>query len=380
VTGSTVDDTVIIGAGGSGLACARELHDSGRSFRLIAEDVGGRIRSSVDGTANMGAYYVTRDYVHVNRWVDRGRRIRRRQIQRGSPDGSFRRGDLPLLAHLPQAVRFVLLVRDFQRRYEALRLNCLVMSQAEAIRADPKLWDLYREPAVEFVRRHRIEDVARIHIAPLAQATAFVSMDRITALTLLIGVLPTVVPIYEFTFRPDDLMRGFEEALVLDSVTEVSRETSHYSIRTSSGETYFANNVVVATPIEVSTRLLDLGKVKGQVSAHMFLIEGDLRRPWARSMFTLFPEGAETLAIAKQPGGSVLFGSKSASPDFAEYFSTWEVVEHHHWNPALPLEGDALVECEQEPGLYLVGDHNLCNLEDAYITGVFAATRILAAL
>lgn len=380
MTRATRDETVIIGAGISGLACARELHEGGRSFRLITEDVGGRVRSSADGTANMGAYYVTRDYVHVNRWVDRGRRIRRRQIQRGSPDGSFRRGDLPLLAHLPQAVRFVLLMRDFRRRYQALRLDCLVMSQAEAIRADPKLWELYREPAVEFLRRHRLEDVARLYIAPLVHATGFTSIEKITALTLLVGILPTVVPMYEFTFRPDDLMKGFEESIVFDSVTGFSRDGSHYSIKTSSGETYLANNVVVATPVEVAARLLDLGKVKGSVSAHVFLIEGDLRRPWAQSMVSLFPEGAVTLAIAKQAGGLVVFGSMSASPDFAEYFSTWEIVEHHHWNPALPLEGDALVECEQGLGLYLVGDHNLCNLEDAYITGVYAATRILASI
>ena len=49
-----------------------------------------------------------------------------------------------------------------------------------------------------------------------------------------------------------------------------------------------------------------------------------------------------------------------------------------YWDPAFHLEGDALLDCEQRPGLYLIGDHNVCDLEDTFITGVYAALRILA--
>ncbi len=100
-------ETVIIGAGIAGLACARRLHDSGRPFLLITADVGGRIYTSADGTVNLGAYYVRADYSHVNRFVDRGRRIRRRHILRGDQDGSFTRWDLPLLLHPRQTFRFL---------------------------------------------------------------------------------------------------------------------------------------------------------------------------------------------------------------------------------------------------------------------------------
>jgi glycine/D-amino acid oxidase-like deaminating enzyme len=371
-------ETVIVGGGIAGLACARRLHDGERSFVLVTEDVGGRIRTSADGTINLGAYYVRGDYDHVNQFVDRGRRIKRRHILRGDPNGSFTRRDVPLLLHPLQAVRFVRFMRVFRRHYETLKQDCVTVSQAQAIRADPLLCDLYHESAPRFIKRNRIEDIARSYLSPAVQGTAFTSVDRLTAFTLLVGVLPLIVPMYEYTFRFDALIAGFEDAVLIDSVTAITPTGDGYSIQTLDGGALSADNVVVATPTDVSARLLDLGRVKSPIDAHMFLVRGKLRQPWAQATFTLFPEGDRILAIAQQTDGSTLFCSASDSPDFGQYFTTWDVVEHHYWNPAFHLEGDALLECEQAPGLYLVGDHNVCNLEDAYITGIYAANRILA--
>ena len=269
-------------------------------------------------------------------------------------------------------------MRMFRRHYEAFKQDCVALSQADAIRADPFLYDLYHEPAPRFIQRIRIEDVARSYVAPAVQGTAFTSVDRLTAFTMLVGVLPLIVPMYEYTFRSDVLTAGFEDAVLLASVTAVTPTGDGYSIQTRDSGAVSADNVVVATTTDVSARLLELGPVKSPIDAHMFLVSGTLRRPWTQATFTLFPEGDRILAIAQQTDGLALFCTASDNPNFAQYFTTWNVVEHHHWNPAFHLEGDALLECEQAPGLYLVGDHNVCNLEDAYITGVYAANRIVA--
>jgi predicted NAD/FAD-dependent oxidoreductase len=372
------ESVIIIGGGIAGLACARRLHDRGRSFLLITENLGGRIRTSVDGAVNLGAYYVTRDYNHVNAFVERGRRIKRRPMLRGDNDGSFSRSDRPLLFHLPQALRFNRLIRQFHRHYETFKLDCQVVPQAQAIRADPLLWELYNEPAQTFIRRNRIEDVARSYLSPYAQGTAFAPLARLTAFTMLVGVLPTIVPIFEYTFRFDALTAGFDGSLLFDSVTRLAHSTDRYVVRTRRGESFTADNVVVATPIDVSARLLDLGKLKRPINAHMYVVNGSLRRPWSRATYILFPEEDYTFAIAQQAGGQVLVVSAAEQPDFSRFFDMWEVIEHHHWNPAFHLDGNALLECEQGPGLYLIGDHNVCTLEDAYITGIHAANRILA--
>jgi glycine/D-amino acid oxidase-like deaminating enzyme len=373
-------ETVIIGGGIAGLACARRLHDSGRPFLLITEDVGGRVRRSGDGTVNVGAYYVKDDYKHVNEYVDRGRRIRRRHILRGQPDGSFTRWDIALLRHPIQAVRFLRFMLRFRHHYELFKRRCLLMQQADAIRADPLLDRLYHEPVPQFIERLRIEHIARSYLAPAAQGTAFTSMNHLTALTLIVGVLPLITPIYEYTFRFDRLMAGFEDRLEVDSVTAIAAtDDGRYSILTKSGRLRTSNNVVVATPIDVSAALLNIAEVKGPIDAHMFVIEGGLRAPWDRATFSLFPDGDTTLAIAQQVGGSVLFCSASSAPNFDRFFNAWEVQEHLYWNPAFNLLGDTLLECQQAPGLYLVGDHNVCDLEDAFITGVYAADQVVAA-
>jgi len=371
-------ETVIIGGGIAGLACARRLQDRGRPFLLISEDIGGRIRRSADGAVNLGAYFVTNDYHHVNRFVDRGRRINRRDTLRGGQDGSFTRSDSPALLHLAQSIRFLRVMRDFHRRYEAFKQDCLQTSQAELIRGDPLLWDLYHEPAPRFIQRHRIESIARSYLEPLAHGIGFISLDRLTAFTMLVGALPIVIPIFECTFRFDLLMAGIERAVLIDSVTAVTPAGGRYFIQTRASGAFSADNVVVATPIGVSAGLLDLHPIKPPISEHMFLVIGNLRRPWSRATYSLFPDGDPTLSIAQQTDGSTLFCSILEHPDFDKFFTTWQVGEHKHWNPAFHLEGHALLECERRRGLYLVGDHNVCNLEDAFITGVYAANRILS--
>lgn len=285
---------------------------------------------------------------------------------------------MPLLLHPIQAIRFVRFLRMFRRHYQTYKQQCLTMSQAQAIQADPLLAELYHEPATQFIRRYRIEDIARSYLAPAVHGTAFTSLDRLTAFTLLVGVLPLIVPMFEYSPRLDLLTAGFEDELILDSVTDIDATSDGtYSIQTHNRASYSASNVVVATPPGVSTRLLDLETVKGAINAHMFLVDGDLHRPWAQASYALFPESDTTFAIARQADGLTLFCTESDEPDFGSYFSAWTVVEHHHWIPAFHLLGDLLLECEQASGLYLVGDHNVCTLEDAYITGLYAANRIL---
>lgn len=137
--------TIIVGAGIAGLACVRRLAEAQRPFLVVSDNVGGRIWRSRDGAVNIGAYFVRADYHHVNPLVKRGRRINALAAGLHNRDGSYTLWDRRLLLHLPQAAPFFRHLFAFQRRYEAFKANALVMSQAQAIRADPYLWRLYHQ-------------------------------------------------------------------------------------------------------------------------------------------------------------------------------------------------------------------------------------------
>ena len=220
--------TIIVGAGIAGLACARRLAEAQQPFLVVGDNVGGRIWRSRDGVVNLGAYFVRADYHHVNRLVKRGRRIKALAARCHDLYGSYTLWDRRLLLHLPQAARFLRHLFAFRRRYEAFKANAVVMSQAQAIRADPYLWHLYHQPASDFIRQHRFGAIARHYIAPALYGTAFQPLSRLTAFVLLLGALPIVVPIFEFTLRSDAVRSDWSRNLLTDTVTGIALNRSGF--------------------------------------------------------------------------------------------------------------------------------------------------------
>jgi len=366
-----------VGAGVSGLACARTLRDCGADFIVLSENIGGRIHQSADGATPLGAFYVRADYDHVNRFATRGRRIRSRDTLRHDRTGAYTRWDRRLLTHPLQFARFAVLLIRFRRHYRRFKSRAVTVAQSEAIRSDPFLDRLYHQPASETIDQHGISDLAQAYIGPGLHGSAFVPLDRLTGFTMLLGSLPAIEPIYEFTMRWDDFLGGFRDNITMAKVATIAETDHGYRVDAVDGRAWMADTVVVATNPAEAQRLVGLDRINEPVTAHVFEIDGELRTSWRQARLHLFGDDEPTLAILQQPQGPTLLCSQEPEPRFDHYFTQWNVLEHHWWEPAFNLVGDTLVDCEQEPNLYVIGDHNVCGLEDAFITGVFAANRII---
>jgi hypothetical protein len=325
-----------------------------------------------------GAFYVRADYEHVNRFVNRGRRIRSRDTLRHDLAGAYTRWGRRLLADPLQVARFLMLLQRFRRHYHRFQTNSLTMSRAEAIALDPFLSGLYHQPAPETVQQHGVGDIARDYVAPGLHGTAFVPLERPTGFAMLLGSLPALEPIFEFPVRWDELLAGFADQVVSGAVQSIEPADGGYRVQTSDCDSLFADNVVVATNAAEAQRLVGLDRINQPVTAHLFEISGRLRKGWTTAQLHLFTEIRPTYAILQRSGARTLVCSRNPDPRLDDYFTTWSILDHHIWKPAFNLVGDALIECRQAPGLYVIGDHNVCGLEDAFVTGVCAANQIIA--
>ena len=119
-------------------------------------------------------------------------------------------------------------------------------------------------------------------------------------------------------------------------------------------------------------------EIKRAVDVYMFHIDGQVRGQWGGGDYELAPGDLKICTIAHQTDGSHLLYTREWNPNLSKYFSNHQVIAHRHWNPAFHMNGDQLLDCQQDENLFLIGDHNVCGLEDAYITGVYAAKRIIS--
>ncbi len=374
-------EAIIVGGGTAGLGCARHLTERGVSdFLLLTKDIGGRALTSADGQVNYGAYYVRKDYKHLLPYLRLKRKIRLSNLCFAHGRCKATMFDLRNLRHLPDFLRFTVILLRVFRRYLRAKKRFETAEQIDVIRSDALLSRLYKQSGSDFVHEYGLQFWIKGFFDPLVRSTAFMDLRECNAFEMLACIFPLLTGSYEFEPQFERLIAPFFSAIKHDAVTRVERTARHWVVTTEKGDTYAAKSVVLALPIEVSKTLVPIAeRTNAAISVYMMHLRGTPRPHWAHPDFFMFPEGNDDIVIARQQNGTFLFYSRNAHSDVSRYFQSWEVIAKRHWDPAFHMGGH-LLRMDRGDGLYVIGDHNLCGMEDSYVTGMFAANRIAGTL
>ena len=217
-------------------------------------------------------------------------------------------------------------------------------------------------------------------MAEVLHGTTFVPIKKLNAFTFLHFSLPLIVPIYEFSFKKEKLLRILKKYFIKDQVHQIKydNEKSLYQIITKKKKVYYSQNVVIATQPHIAKKLLNIKQqIKGPANAHMFHIVGELTNEWNGKDLHLFRDDKRLLAIAHQANHSFLLYSIHKDLNIKKYFHNYKIIKHKLWKPAFNISGSELLKFNQGKNLYLIGDHNVIGIEPSYIYGKYCANKIL---
>ncbi|KYK34651.1 MAG: hypothetical protein AYK22_05020 [Thermoplasmatales archaeon SG8-52-3] len=371
-----MNKTIIIGAGISGLACARRLSEAGEDFIIISEDIGGRILTSTDGSVNYGAFFVCSDYNNILKYVKLKSEIRLRDFCFHEDNRSFVFFELKLLKYSIQFLKVLKILYKFRKRFRNIRKITENISQKKAIENDDFLHYLYMQNAVDFVNEKNIESGTKTYLQKGLYSTTFSKIKEMNAFSFLQFILPIITPIYRFTFETEKMIEPFKNRITIGKVKDINYKNEKYKVKVNE-EFLQSKNIVLATQIDWSKKFAGVDKTNLPVNTNMLHIKGQPRKNILKKSYHLFNPPSNVQAIADLKNGTYLFYYKKMQPELNNYFINPKVLAHVYWNPVGTINGHCLIECNRGKNMYLIGDYNIAGLEESYITGIYAANQII---
>jgi hypothetical protein len=371
--------TIIVGAGMAGLACAQEFSEAGHDFLLISKSLGGRVLYDPAEKINYGAYFVMQNYHYARRFVVPTTLINPlHACFHKSAQEYFSVISGHTLKLLPEFLRFFVAMQEFKRHYEPYKERCLRMTQRAALEADPYMAELFQKPARQFIQEKHYERVAADYIGKFSYACTGVSMDQITALDFLNVSMGILVPIHQFRFDEVATRARLGSHFIEDEIVAIDSQPEAISLKGASGNTYLAENIVVATPASVTQKLLGLAEIREACQLYVTHVKAQLKGSLSRYELNLFPPTSEIILTALQWDGSYLIYSRTKEADLNQVCDSFSVLRTVDWEKAMYVMGRAYMEQRLNDRMYIAGDHNGLGLEPTAISGMYAARQILA--
>ena len=343
---------------------------------MITPEIGGRVRTSPDGKINYGAYYVTDDYQWTLPFVKTLDRVRIADGLFHQQDARYRFRSTRMLRHLPAMLRFKSDLHRFRRHFNAMNEFAGDFSRRHLIAADPVLQQAFDQPAEDYIRQRRLEGLFADYIDPLLWASFFDSPYNVSTFFVLAASLPLIVPMHTFVFDTEAATRGFGDRILSDSVQHVELGDRWHKIITTAGRTFRCRNLVLATPMNHTNRLLGplAQPIRGGIDVSFYHLRGKLRPRYRGAMRNFFSSSEETI-ISREHDGSYLYYYINDQID--KYFESYTVITNEHWKPALFFHGKEFVNANPAPNVFIASDHDMPSMENAYLNGRYTASLLL---
>lgn len=369
-------ETIIIGAGISGLACANKLQEEGKDFLILSENIGGRILSSLDGKVNYGAFFICSDYNHVLKYTDIKSRIKLSDFCFHDKINTYVLFEPKLIKFSYQFFKVINLLYKFRKELRKLRKNSETISQKKAIEKDSYLYELYMQNAFDFVQKKKLQKGTDTYLSKALYSTTFSSIKEMNAFSFLQYLLPLITPIYTFSFKKEKMIRSFKEKIKCSYVNNIAYKHGNYKLK-AVNDFFYTKNLVLATQIDWSKNFTSVKKTNKPINTNMLHVKGILKNNFTKKDYQLFSPPSNVQAIANLNDSTYLFYYKQEQPKLEKYFTNYQIIAHKYWNPAGTINGNTLIESNRGNNMYLIGDFNICGLEESFITGLYAANQII---
>lgn len=370
-----VEKIIIIGAGMAGLGCAKHLYEEGVKFKIITKNIGGRVRTSPDGEVNYGAYYVTEDYTNTLPYLEKTGKVDFTNSHLHSGKKHYHLVSLKILKHFPAIIRILIDLYKFRKHLHKFKKESLIYSKEKLIESNKLFRKYYHQKAGEYIKENGMENLVKEYIEQPLWASFFIDPRKISTAIFLGALQPLIVPSYSFKMNFDKITKGFKDRIIIDSIIKVIRKKDFFELKTKLGRIYYCKKLVLATPMNITNKLIKPQKINKGINVSFYHIKGEIRKPYDVKGYNFFAV-KEATAISKELNGTYLY-FYTGKDKINKYFKRWEIITKDSWKPALFFIGDKYINMNPEPKIFLANDHNVPSIENAFINGIYTANKIL---
>jgi len=368
-------DTIIIGAGISGLSCAKHLYENENDFLLISNDIGGRILTSNDGNTNYGAFFVCSDYYHLLKYVKLKSKIKLTEFCFHQNNNYYIILEPRIIKYLTQFFKMIKILYKFRKTFRNFRRKSEQHSQKTVIEHNSYLHKLYLQNASDFVIENNLQKGTKDYFSKALYSTTFSPINKMNAFSFLQYLLPLITPIYKFRFEKEKMIKPFENKITLGNVEDITYKNNQYKIKYKDNF-LTSKNLVLATEINWSKQYAQIKKTNKPVTTKMYHISATPKKIIRKGYYHLFSSPSNVQAIANLKDDTFLFYYKNEPAPIKNYFQKYKIISSKTWDPAGTINGHTLIESNRGNNLYLIGDFNVAGLEESYITGLYCANQI----